>query len=166
MSKKKNKRIPKDVSRIDFKDAQKPIDITLIGTDDDPCFGKLYEPITEECHACGDSELCAIVHMHTMDQERKKAEKKSKFKDSSKPVKTPKFMSTTKLCSIIEKNLKRNKKKRFKLIANLITNKYDPNGMLPEGRVSELCKYAIKMSDKLKAKKKNGKVYIIYVGKS
>lgn len=161
----KNKRIPKDTARIDWKDAQKPIDISVIGTEDDPCFGKLYEPVTEECSGCGDSELCAIVHMHTLDSTRTKIEKKKKFKDKEKAASAETFMSTTKLQAKIESKLSKSKKPiRFSKIVRMVSKKYDPQGLLPPGRISELLKYAIKSSDTLKTKKKDGKIYVRYVG--
>jgi hypothetical protein len=40
----------------------KPIfDIALLGTEDDPCFGKGYELTNEICIGCGDIEACAAV---------------------------------------------------------------------------------------------------------
>lgn len=161
---KRNRRIPKDVSRIDFKDAQVPVDISIIGSNDDPCFGKLYEPITEECHACGDSELCAIVHMHTLDKKRKKVEKSQTFKDTEEAVKKSNFMSLTKLRQILEKKIKKGKKVRFSVLVKNISSKYDPKGLLPHGRVSELCKFAVKSSNVLKKSKINGKIYIKRLG--
>lgn len=59
----------------------KPIDVTKFGTDDDPCFGKLYELSAEECKRCGDSPLCAVVFSQKMTVERKAIEDKSRFKD-------------------------------------------------------------------------------------
>lgn len=159
----KEKRVPKKTTRSDLMDAQTPIDISTIGTDDDPCFGKLYEPVTEECSTCGDSELCAIMHMHTLDKKRDKLNKKQNFKDQEEAVKTPTFMSTSVLRDKIELKLEKESIMRFTKITQWISKKFDSKDLLPPGRVSELCKYAIKSSKKLKAVKKHGKVYIRHV---
>ena len=37
-----------------------PFDVTKLGSDDDPCFGKLYDLSAPECRECGDIELCAV----------------------------------------------------------------------------------------------------------
>ena len=75
----KNKRKPREkTSGISF---LKPVDFSKVGTNDDPCFGKLYKLSTKECSMCGDSELCAVVFAQHMNKERKKIEKTNKFKD-------------------------------------------------------------------------------------
>lgn len=58
-----------------------PITIDIIGTNDDPCFGKLYSPKAEECSRCGDSEICSIVMGQLNHLKRGEQEKKEKFKD-------------------------------------------------------------------------------------
>lgn len=58
-----------------------PIDVTIFGTDDDPCFGKEYNLSTPECKRCGDSELCAIVMGQNNHLKRAKIEKDNRFKD-------------------------------------------------------------------------------------
>lgn len=59
----------------------KPIDITKFGSDDDPCFGKLYNLSAEECRRCGDQELCSIVFGQGLHLKRKEVEKETRFKD-------------------------------------------------------------------------------------
>ena len=58
-----------------------PFNIDLIGTDNDPCFGKLYDMTTNECQQCGDSEFCALAMMKNLKSRRDKLEKKQNFKD-------------------------------------------------------------------------------------
>jgi len=58
-----------------------PIDITQIGTEDDPCFGKLYDLSTNECKSCGDNARCAIVMGQGQLLHKSKLEKKNRFKD-------------------------------------------------------------------------------------
>lgn len=58
-----------------------PIDIEVFGTDDDPCFGKLYDLSADECQRCGDSEFCALKMGQTLNKERKLIESKENFLD-------------------------------------------------------------------------------------
>ncbi len=58
-----------------------PKDISSIGTDRDPCFGKLYDLTTPECKKCGDSELCSIATAMRMKKERNKVNVEQDFKD-------------------------------------------------------------------------------------
>lgn len=75
---KSKRKTRKKTKKVDF---LQPIDIDKIGSDDDPCFGKLYDLSTPECKRCGDSELCGVVFAQTLNKTRKKIEKKTKFKD-------------------------------------------------------------------------------------
>lgn len=75
----KNKREPrKKTKKVDFLE---PIDITKFGSEDDPCFGKLYNLSTKECKRCGDSELCGVIFSQNMNKVRKDIESKQRFKD-------------------------------------------------------------------------------------
>lgn len=47
-----------------------PIDVTKFGSDDDPCFGKLYSLTETECMHCGDNEFCAIVFANSAHKKR------------------------------------------------------------------------------------------------
>jgi len=79
---KKKKRKPRnkiDKKQIDFFE---PIDITVFGGEDDPCFGLHFDITTPECSRCGDSELCSIKMMHKMKGVRAKEETKGNFKDN------------------------------------------------------------------------------------
>lgn len=58
-----------------------PIDITKFGTDDDPCFGKLYNLADENCRRCGDQALCGLVFGHNQNLTRTNIESKQRFKD-------------------------------------------------------------------------------------
>jgi|SRR5882757_2055996 len=57
------------------------ITLEQLGSPDDPCFGKLFDPKTDECSRCGDSELCAIRMQHLNTLKRAGIEANSKFKD-------------------------------------------------------------------------------------
>lgn len=74
---KKQKNLP-DLSK------QEPltvIDLTSLGTDNDPCFGKGYDLSTKECKLCGDAELCAFKLSQTLKISRKELEEKNNYKD-------------------------------------------------------------------------------------
>lgn len=58
-----------------------PIDITQLGTNGDPCFGKGYDLTTKECKLCGDSELCAFKMAQELRITREELEAKNKYKD-------------------------------------------------------------------------------------
>lgn len=58
-----------------------PIDISKIGSVDDPCFGKLYDGNEKPCQRCGDSELCIIAMGQNNHSKRKQIESKNRFKD-------------------------------------------------------------------------------------
>jgi hypothetical protein len=67
----------------DFDDLNKlkPIDLSILGTDDDPCFGKLYNLSEDECQRCGDSEFCAIKMAQTQKVKRTEIESTQRFLD-------------------------------------------------------------------------------------
>lgn len=73
-------RSPRD-SKIPDKSLLKPFDITKFGSEDDPCFGKAYDLNSDECHICGDVEVCAIAFMHHSQSIRLELEKTNKYKD-------------------------------------------------------------------------------------
>ena len=41
-------------------DMSQPFDLSVLGTDDDPCFGKLFDIVHPDCKNCGDIDFCAI----------------------------------------------------------------------------------------------------------
>lgn len=74
---KKEKMLP-DLTK---QDPLEPIDITQLGTNGDPCFGKEYNLATKECKMCGDSELCAFKMSQVLKITRKELEEKNHYKD-------------------------------------------------------------------------------------
>lgn len=58
-----------------------PVDIYKLGTEDDPCFGKHYNPKETECRRCGDCELCAIVLGQANHKKRETLPKETTFMD-------------------------------------------------------------------------------------
>lgn len=80
MGKKKEFREPrKDL--INTVNLLRPLDMNLIGSDNDPCFGKLYDPKAPECKKCGDFEVCAMVFGQNNHKLRAIEEKKGNFLD-------------------------------------------------------------------------------------
>lgn len=59
----------------------KPINLDVLGGNEDPCFGKLYDLSTQECRMCGDSELCCIKTANHLGKTRKELEEQNNFKD-------------------------------------------------------------------------------------
>lgn len=57
------------------------IPIMDLGSDNDPCFAKLYNPQCSECSRCGDSEFCAIAMGQNNHKVRDKIEKEQSFLD-------------------------------------------------------------------------------------
>ena len=62
-------------------DIMQPVTISMIGTEDDPCFGKHFDGKNSSCRRCGDSELCLIAMGMKTSKERKELESKGRFKD-------------------------------------------------------------------------------------
>ena len=64
-------------------DLLEPVDLTSIGSDQDPCFGKGYDLRTKECQSCGDSELCVMKTAQKLGKTRAELESSKEFLDSS-----------------------------------------------------------------------------------
>lgn len=62
-------------------DILRPINLNIIGSADDPCFGRFNEPKCEACSRCGDAEICAIVMQQKNALKRGEVEESSTFKD-------------------------------------------------------------------------------------
>lgn len=106
----KNKRKKRKEKKIDYFE---PIDINLIGTKDDPCFGKLYSLSDETCRMCGDNARCAIVTGQTQLLDKGKLEKEHRFKDMEAAEKDE-------ILDFIIKKIKKGKK-RFQIIKSCNT---------------------------------------------
>lgn len=64
----------------------KPLDLTAIGTANDPCFGKYNDPQADECKVCGDFEICAIIQSQMNHNMRAAWEKDHPTKVINEPV--------------------------------------------------------------------------------
>lgn len=48
-------------SEIPKKYLMEPFDVLKLGSDEDPCFSKLWDPRNDICQSCGDIEVCGIA---------------------------------------------------------------------------------------------------------
>lgn len=83
MSNKKEKKVKKKPRNVLAKklDVLYPIDITKLGTEEDPCFGKFFDPQAPECQRCGDCEICQIALNQNSIIKRGKLEETTTFRD-------------------------------------------------------------------------------------
>lgn len=77
----RNRKNRNTIQSSNIADINKPFDIELYGSEDDPCFGKLYDLKAHECQVCGDSEFCSIVMAQNLKIATKTMEKEQRFKD-------------------------------------------------------------------------------------
>jgi hypothetical protein len=69
------------VKKVDLLKPLSSIDILKFGTDEDPCFGKLFDLTEDPCRRCGDSTLCQIVSNQKTVAKREEVESNNRFKD-------------------------------------------------------------------------------------
>lgn len=104
-------------------DPLEPFDLSKIGTDKDPCFGKGYNLTTKECRMCGDSELCCLKMSQTLGKTRKQLEDENHYKD----------LEVLEDVKAIKKYIRNLKRKGFdrKEIVNKTSKKYEvPSKMI------------------------------------
>lgn len=77
----RKKRKPREEISLQDEALLEPLDILKLGSEDDPCFGKLHDLTATECQNCGDVDFCAIVTAQNLHKERKKLAKEGKYKD-------------------------------------------------------------------------------------
>ena len=81
MVKRKKDKLKNVREELENGDILEPMDISKLGTNGDPCFGKHYDLSTKECKMCGDSELCCIKFTDLMGKTRKELEAETQYKD-------------------------------------------------------------------------------------
>ena len=86
---KERKRREKLTKKVDLTEPLLPIDIEKFGSDEDPCFGKLYDLTEDECKRCGDCTICGIVFNQGTLKLRAEQEKENTFKDLDIDKQTP-----------------------------------------------------------------------------
>jgi hypothetical protein len=136
-------------------DLSKPLTIEVIGTDDDPCFGKHHDSLALECQRCGDAEFCLIAQMHNMNVKRLKIETTTKFKDlEEEGIKAAKKVDPDLFAKYVRKKIRRNEQgiSVAKLIRGL-SKKYD----LPSKEANAVVNLVLAKSKKIH--KTDGKLY-------
>jgi hypothetical protein len=68
-------------SNITKKELMVPFDVTQFGSEDDPCFGKLWDPKNSTCQSCGDIEICGIAFSKNTRKVEADLETKHEFLD-------------------------------------------------------------------------------------
>lgn len=81
MAKQVSRKASKKTKALKKGDILSPIKLSELGSDNDPCFGKLYDLTTSECKMCGDSELCSIKTAEFLGKTRKELEQANQYKD-------------------------------------------------------------------------------------
>lgn len=74
MRKARNSKVPKE-------QLLTPFNVMDFGSENDPCFGSLYDLTTDECQACGDNELCSISFINSLKRKRLEYENHTPVKD-------------------------------------------------------------------------------------
>jgi len=93
----KRKARKKAIKKVDTTIPLNPIDITKLGTDDDPCFGKHHDLTADECKMCGDSTICQIVCNSLTEKMRDTQEKDNRFKDLELGEETKEYKYITRM---------------------------------------------------------------------
>lgn len=143
-------------------DITEPIDLSIIGTAEDPCFGKLYDPQASECKRCGDSEICAIAMGQNNHLKRALVEAEKNFKDLEEDKievkKDPKLIRKS-IRGRVRKMVKMSAKNGvpFELVVNDIYASYDKDGYNKE-RIRKLINKMLGNSNFLKLKTKSNKL--------
>lgn len=139
-------------------DMTKPIDITIFGTDEDPCFGKHYDNKAPECQRCGDSEICSIIYMQKQNLLREKIEEETKFKDITNEVEPLQIKRKT--SKYIRSRLKKVSRIKLASLYNYVKNEYTENPPTKK-EVTKMVRSIVKKSKKMKiVKTKKGIRYV------
>jgi len=100
-----------------------PLNIEILGSANDPCFGKLFNPGAEECQRCGDSEICSAVMGQASHIQRAQIESKSNFKD----------LEEDKIPDLDKAEMKKKIKSRFREVIKL-----SPKGISEERLIADV----------------------------
>jgi hypothetical protein len=120
-------------------DIMKPFDVSMFGTDDDPCFGKHYDIQAPECASCGDREICSIVLAQNMHKLRAKAELAiGGIMDKEMPHDLP--IEPVRVKKTILKNLKPGKWVEITEIRDALINEFDISKAEALGEIRRIIK--------------------------
>lgn len=147
------KRKPRNKKAKEIKNLLIPVKLEDLGTPQDPCFGKLFDPKAAECNRCGDAELCQIALARIqLPKERSKVEEAGKFRDlEEKGIYGEATLKDIK--KDIRTSIKKHKKIEMKVLAESIAYKY-PTQMTSD-KVIKLIQKMAKKTDKFVIKNLN-----------
>jgi hypothetical protein len=145
----KSKRKRRNKIDKDKVDTLVPIDISIFGSEDDPCFGKLYDPTAKECGMCGDSSICAIVSAQNQHSKRALVEKKTSFKDIEIEIENN-YLNLDLIRLHLEKRIKKKKKVRFDDTVDRIKSLFDKNDEFTKKKVREVIINIVKIHPNMK----------------
>ena len=142
-------------------DTTSPITLDMIGTYNDPCFGKLYDGKASECRRCGDSEVCLIAMGQNNHKNRDSIEAIQQFKD----LKPEEFsVSLTQVARFLEAKLDEEKYSggiKFSLACKLILKYVLPKEYTLDDSKNAVNK-VVKDLSAFRFKKINDKKHIIH----
>ncbi len=128
-------------------DFSKPLDLTIFGTDQDPCFGKHHSPEAKECGMCGDAQVCAILVAQSMHQKRNQLHAKQSFMDIEEQnvIRLP---ILEKFCIEL---LKKEPDYRLTLqdVTRQMEKRFNANKAIPEQTLASLLRKVVSISTKL-----------------
>lgn len=148
------KRKPRNKIKKKNIDMMKPLDVTIIGSENDPCFGKHHSTTAPECGRCGDNELCSIVKLQRLNTKRLAVNGKNSFKDLEEPN-----MDLLTIDRFITKALKKGPK-RFKDILKEGFEHFSKQEKVSKEKVDEMFSNYVKRASKFEKYMKDGKKYL------
>lgn len=142
----------------------KPIDVSIFGTESDPCFGKHYDSAASECGRCGDSQICQIVCGQLQNVKRNKVEKQKAFKDKDTEVDNS-FLNLKDISnSIIGLLEKRGDQKVSKLVRYIKSN-FDSGDKFGSDNILDAIKTIVKDHPQMRSYKKENKRHVTWLKK-
>lgn len=137
----------------------KPIlNIDTLGSDDDPCFGKLYDGNDDTCQRCGDSELCLIKMGNNNTKTRKKLEKKNSYKDIDE---TEFEINPQHIYKFIKSDVVTGDPVSLLMVAKKVNKQFKLSENKTKKEIVSLIRKIVKQAVDLDLKKKEGKTYVI-----
>ena len=148
------KRKPQDKIDKEKINMLEPLNITLFGGPDDPCFGKHHDPQVHECNICGDAEICSIICAQKQSGIRAEIESSSDFKD----IDTESIQSVKPF--IVEDYLEKLFKKKTKLLFSYLLVKVSKRFKIETAKAKSAIFRIVEESPDYKRIISKGKKYI------
>jgi hypothetical protein len=115
-------------------DVLQPIDISIFGTDEDPCFGKHYSLEAKECKRCGDAQVCSIICAQVRNVTRAEIESKDNYKDIQTETEVPN-LDLHDISLNIVKLVKKKGDQRVTKLVKFIKNNFDKRDSLEKSDI-------------------------------